>query len=107
MRVEQVVFPVLRAAAKRDWASKLADRALKPWNPFTPQRYIDPYPLYATARRAGRVSYQKSLRSWNVMGYAEAEEVLRAPMSVDRSEIMSILSPYAKVAPETLSLIHI
>jgi len=105
LKAEQVIFPVLRAAAKRDWTSKLADRALKPWNPFAPARYADPYPLYEAARQAGRVSYQRSLRSWNVMGFTEAEDALRSPSTtVDRTSIIAALSPYTKVAPSTLGL---
>ncbi len=99
------MFPVLRAAAKRDWAMRLADRALKPWNPFTPTRYADPYPLYEQVRSAGPMSYQRSLQGWNVVGYAECEEVLRhSETSADRSELISVVRPYNQLPHDVRGL---
>ncbi len=105
MRIEQIVVPVLRAAAKRDWAMRAADRVLKPWNPWSPQRYVDPYPLYEQVRAHGPMSYQRSLQTWNVVGYEEAEEVLRSPnVSVDRTEVMDVIAPYTRTSTETVEL---
>lgn len=105
MRPEQVVFPVLRAVVNQDWSARLADKVLRPWNPFSPDRYIDPYPLYEKVRAAGPVNYQASFRTWNVAGYDECEALLRAPTtSVNRSELLNLVSPYKKLQPSTLGL---
>ncbi|MEM7285115.1 MAG: cytochrome P450 [Actinomycetota bacterium] len=105
MRIEQVVVPMLRAAAKRDWAMRAADRALKPWNPFSPRRYRDPYPLYEQVRAHGPVSYQWTIQGWNVVGYEECEATLRSSqVSADRSEMMDVITPYTKTDSETVEL---
>ncbi|HEY7066676.1 MAG TPA: cytochrome P450 [Chloroflexota bacterium] len=39
----------------------------------------DPYPFYAMLRQQGPVVHLERLRAWNVVGYAEALEVLRTP----------------------------
>ncbi len=98
-------MPVLRAASRRDWALGLLDRALKPWNPYAPERYENPYPRYEQAREAGVFFYQRSLRTWIATGHAECQEVLRSTtVSVNRTELMSSLRPYTQVQPETLDL---
>ena len=105
MRIGQIVVPILRAASKRDWAMRAADQVLKPWNPWNPQRYVDPYPLYEHVRARGPVSYQRSLQTWLVVGYDEVEQALRSPhVSVDRTEVMDVIAPYTKTSPETVEL---
>lgn len=105
MRPETIFFPVLRAFVSRDWSARIADRALRPWNPFSPDRYIDPYPLYERVRAAGAVNYQATFRAWNVVGYDECEALLRSPTtSVNRSEMLTAVSPYRKLRPQTLGL---
>ncbi len=96
----------MRAAAKRDWASNLSGKLLRPWNPFTPSRYENPYPLYEDLRSvAGPISYQRSLQGWNVIGYEACEQVLRNPnMSVDRSDMMKSVTPYRNLDSRTLDL---
>ena len=84
---------------------RAADRLIRPWNPFSPRRYADPYPLYEDLRSHGAVSYQWSIQGWNVVGYEECEEVLRSSdVSVDRTEVMDVITPYTKTDPETVAL---
>ena len=105
MRVEQITFPVMRAVAKREWAMRAADRVVRPWNPFSPERYSDPYPLYERVRAAGPVVYQRSLRIWSIVGYSECEEILRSTqVSVDRNDLIGSLTPYTKLSDRTLAM---
>lgn len=105
MRAEQVAFPILRALVSRDWSARVADKVLRPWNPFSPDRYIDPYPLYEKVRAAGPINYQASFQAWNVVGYDECETLLRSPTtSVNRTQLLELVSPYKKLQPETLQL---
>lgn len=84
----------------------MLDKVLRPWNPFSPARYRDPYPRYEHLRgEIGQLQYQRSLQGWNVVGYDACEEVLRNPnMSVDRYDLLSDVSPYRKVSERTLDL---
>ena len=84
---------------------RAADRVLKPWNPFSPRRYVDPYPLYEQVRAEGPISWQWTIQGWNVVGYDECEEVLRSnDVSVDRTEIMDLIAPYTKTDRETVGM---
>lgn len=105
MKVEQIIFPILRAAANCDWAMRATDRVLKPWNPFSSQRHVDPYPLYEMVRAAGPAVYQRSLRMWSIAGYEEAEAILRSTdLSVDRTDLISSISPYTKLSDATVEM---
>ena len=104
MSVESAVFGLLRTLAKRAWAVRVMDRALKPFNPFSTTRSEKPYPLYEQIHAHGYVTHAKVLRSWIVSGYDECEQVLRAPTSVDRSAMMSALKPYNQLKPASLEL---
>lgn len=100
----QVVFPALRVMAKRDWTSRLLTRSLAPFNPLDPRRYVDPYPMYEEVRAHGPMFYHRRLDGWIFTGFAECEEVLRANVSVDRSQVMDVVSPYKDVASETMDV---
>lgn len=106
MRPERFVVPVLRSVARHDRAAGLLDRVLRPWNPFSPARYEDPYPRYAHLRaEIGQLAYQRTLGGWNVVGYDACEEVLRTPaMSVDRSELLTHVPPYRNLSQSTMDL---
>lgn len=84
---------------------RAADRVLKPWNPFSPRRYADPYPLYEQVRAHGPMSWQWTIQGWNVVGYEECEEALRSThVSVDRTEVMDVIAPYTKTDTETVGM---
>jgi len=97
-------LPALRWIAGNDRAAGLLDRALAPFNPLSPARYVDPYPLYAELRRHGPVVHHR-LGIWFVTGHEECEAVLRAPTSVDRSEFMRDVTPYKHLDEASFQLL--
>lgn len=98
-------LPALRWIAANDRAAGLLDRALAPFNPLSPTRYVDPYPLYAELRRHGPVVHHRRLGMWFVTGYEECEAVLRAPSTVDRSDFMRSVSPYKHLDKPSFDLL--
>ena len=105
MDLEKFLIPVLRQVAKRDVFQRPLDRLLAPYNPFGSRRFADPYPIYERARAVGPLFYHRPLRVWVSTGYAECEAILRGPVSVDRSELMSSITPYRKMSPRSLDLL--
>ena len=100
----QYVIPTLRVLAKRDWSSKLLTRSLAPFNPLDPRRYVDPYAMYEEIRPHGPVYHHGRLDEWIITGNAEGEEALRADVSVDRSAVLDVVSPYKNVSSDTMDL---
>lgn len=100
----QYVIPTLRVLAKRDWSSRMLTRTLAPFNPLDPRRYTDPYSMYEEVRAHGPVYYHRRLDDWIVTGFAEGEAALRADVSVDRTAVMDVVSPYRDVSPSTMEL---
>ena len=100
----QYVIPTLRVLAKRDWSSKLLTRSLAPFNPLDPRRYVDPYAMYEEIRPHGPVYHHGRLDEWIITGFAEGEEALRADVSVDRSAVLDVVSPYKNVSSDTMDL---
>ncbi len=104
MRREQVLFPVLRHVAKREWAARAMTPLLAPYNPFEPERRSNPYPGYQLLRNEGAAMYHRRLRSYIVTGYDECEAVLRSPaVSVDRSEQLLAIRPYTQLDDDVLA----
>ena len=106
MRIERFIVPALRGVARSDRTANMLDKVLRPWNPFSPARYRDPYPRYARLRsEIGELKFQRSLQGWNVVGYDACEEVLRNPnMSVDRADMLAGVPPYSKLSQPTMDL---
>ena len=100
----QIVIPTLRVLAKRDWSSRLLTRSLAPFNPLDPRRYVDPYSMYEEVRAHGPVFHHKQLDDWIITGFAEGEAALRAEVSVDRSSVLDVVTPYKNIAPPTMEL---
>jgi cytochrome P450 len=63
-----------------------AQQPLVSFNPFEPGFTDDPYPHYATLRRANPIE-QNELGFWALWRYAEAHEVLRARLSVQDDNV--------------------
>lgn len=107
MKIEQVAIPILRQVTKRPRLQPAMNRYFSPLNPFDPQRYVDPYPLYDNARRVGgHLFNHHRARAWIATGFAECEAVLRGPVSVDRSADMASINPYTKMDPELNNLFN-
>ena len=104
LRPERMI-PVIRFLARRDWTSRAMTRALAPFNPLDPRRYTNPYPLYDELRAHGPVYHHTRAATWLVSGHPECEEVLRGSVSVDRSEMMSTLSPYRDMDRQALDML--
>jgi cytochrome P450 len=100
------IFPLLRRLANSRRAVPLMNRALRPFNPFDPRRFEDPYPLFTELRQHGPVYYHPRLRSWLVSGHAECEAVLRADGSVDRSLMIEHLAPYRELDPDVQDIVN-
>ncbi len=106
MNLEQVAIPILRQVTKRPRLHPAMNRLFFPLNPFDPQRYVDPYPIYDTARRVGGHLFRhQRARAWVATGYAEAEAILRGPVSADRSGGMGV-APYSKMDPRLLDFFN-
>lgn len=105
MEFERYVLPMLRPLARRDWLQRPLNRLLAPMNPMDPRRYTDPYPVYEEVRSAGGpLFYHRRVLTWLATGYDECERILRGPVSVDRTDLLSKVSPYSKVLPRTREL---
>lgn len=98
------VFPVVQLLTRNDWTSKILDRALHPFNPFSPKRYVDPYPLYEQVRAQSAVYHHKRIDMWVITGHQQCEQVLRGAASVDRNEFMLTIAPYKHLAPQTMDI---
>ncbi len=61
MRLESVLFPIVRQVAKRDWLSAPLDRLLARMNPLDARRYRDPCPLYEETRTAAGPSSRERI----------------------------------------------
>ncbi|WP_426571118.1 cytochrome P450 [Aquihabitans sp. McL0605] len=98
MRVEQVALPVLRRVNRSSRLAPVLDTLLKPWNPFSPALNVDPYPAYEQLRAKGKVVWHRGLNNWIVSSFDECETVFRSPVSVDRGDLFSVVSPWSKLA---------
>jgi cytochrome P450 len=107
MRIEQVVIPTIRSVVKRP---KLAAAVFRfdPWgNPFGPDRYSYPYPIYDRMREAGPVIYHRVYRNWFVVGHSAARAVLASSDAIvsTQREIMLSIRPYTKLSAHARSFL--
>lgn len=98
------VLPVLRTVARHDRVAGLMNRPLAPFNPIDPRHHIDPYPQYRALRERGPVFHHRRVSTWYVTGYEETELALRAPSSVDRSQVFELVPPYSDIDPSVSKL---
>ncbi len=107
MRREQVLFPLLRSVAKRDWLARGLTPLLAPFNPFDPERRTNPYPGYQLLRNEGPIVYHERLRGYIVTGYEECEAVLRSPdASVDRTDQLLSIRPYSQLDDDVMAFFN-
>lgn len=100
MNIEQIVLPLIRQIGKRPVLSKNLFRFAKWGDPFTPQRFSWPYPIYDKMTADGPVIYSRAYQQWFVSGYDEVLEVLRSPnVSTEAvAQRMLSVSPYTKLS---------
>jgi cytochrome P450 len=60
--------------------------------------------MYEEIRPHGPVYHHGRLDEWIITGFAEGEEALRADVSVDRSAVLDVVSPYKNVSSDTMDL---
>jgi cytochrome P450 len=102
MRVEQIAFPIIREIGKRP---RLADALFhfSRWgNPFSPERFSDPYSLLDKMLADGPVTYHRMYRQWFVFGYDEVHELLRSTKTGVAAplDLMLSISPYTKLSEQ-------
>ncbi|MEM7326583.1 MAG: cytochrome P450 [Actinomycetota bacterium] len=104
MDLDAAIFNALRWVSATRVGDRLLDRALAPFNHFSSRRYIDPYPLYDRVRALAPAYWHRRARMWIVTGYDETLQVLRGPVSVDRRNMVTGLSPYRHMDPANANL---
>lgn len=105
LRAIRLASPIMRRVVRKPRLAGAMDPLLTPFNPFSPRRSSDPYPLYERMRAKGPVVQHPLLRVWYVTGFDECEALLRSrSTSVDRSAFFSALAPYKRLNPSTLDL---
>ncbi len=102
MRVEQIVFPVLRQVVKRPRLTSSLLRLLRTDNTFAPEFYANPYPVLNKWREKGPVFFHPIFGQWMVTGYDEAQELLRSiDTSVSAStETLLSVRPYSQLSDQ-------
>ena len=105
-RREEIALRVLRGLVRRP---RLADAVFRfdRWgNILGPDRFVDPYPIYARMRESGPVSFSHLLQQWAVVGYEEAREVLHSPSFgvAGQMELLMDTRPYSGLSDQTRAL---
>lgn len=104
MNLEAALFNATRRVALTGAGNRALDFLLRPFNPFSARRYNDPYPLYDDLRNLGRLYWHRRVRMWLVTGYEETVQVLRGPVSVDRSDMVTGFDSYRDMNPTNANL---
>jgi cytochrome P450 len=100
MRVEQIAFPLIRQVVKRPRLTSSLLRLLKTDNTFAAEFYADPYPILNRRWENGPVFYHRVFGQWMVIGYEEAQELLRSSdTSVSElTETLLSVRPYSQLS---------
>ena len=81
-----MLLRILRTLTRLEWPMRLLGPAFGRFNPFSPERRRDPYPLYARLRREAPVYFSRPLRIWFLTRHRDVEAVLKDPrFSVNRT----------------------
>jgi len=103
MNPDKVVLPVVRSIGQHPWLSNALFRFAR-YNPFDPQRYSWPYPVYEQMSRGEPVVYSRVFKEWTVFGYDEVLGVLRSPDVSTSGVIARIreIAPYNRLSPRAI-----
>jgi cytochrome P450 len=103
MNPDKVVLPVVRSIGQHPWLSNALFRFAR-YNPFDPQRYSRPYPVYEQMSRGEPVVYSRVFKEWTVFGYDEVLDVLRSPDVSTSGVIARIreIAPYNRLSPQAI-----
>ncbi|MEM9514644.1 MAG: hypothetical protein AAGA42_07260 [Actinomycetota bacterium] len=99
MDLEQLLLPVVRTVGARPRLSAAVFRFAKWGNPYAPERFSWPYPMYDVMTRDGPVVFSRAYRQWFVSGHDEVLAVLRSPNASTEALAQRLLglSPYTKL----------
>lgn len=100
MNVERILLPIIRQIGQRPQLSKQLFRFAKWGDPYTPERFSWPYPIYDKMTADGPVVYSRPYQQWFVSGHDEVLAVLRSPNSSTAAlaDRMLALPPYTKLS---------
>jgi cytochrome P450 len=101
--VDKVVIPLVRGIGQRPRLSHALFRFAR-YNPFDPQRYRWPYPVYDQMSGGEPVVYSNVFKDWSVFGYDEVLDVLRSS-DVSTAGVVTRLrniSPYTRLSEEAI-----
>ena len=103
MNPDKVVLPIVRSIGQHPWLSNALFRFAK-YDPFDPQRYSWPYPVYDQMSRGEPVVYSRVFKEWTVFGYDEVLDVLRSPDVSTAGVITRIraIAPYNRLSPRAI-----
>ncbi len=102
MNVEQVMLPIVRGIGRHPRLSKQLFRFAKWGDPFAPERFSWPYPIYDKMTAKGPAVYSRPYQQWFVSGYDEVIAVLRSPNASTEllAQRLLAVSPYTKLSDE-------
>ncbi len=107
MRVETVLFPVLRQIVKRD---RLAEAVFgrDSWgNPFSDDQARDPSIAFEAMRKQPPIVHKRMYQQWFVTGYDEARQTLASPEATSSQQADMLLSvpPYNRLNKQGTSFL--
>jgi len=100
VNVEALLLPVIRQVGARPRLSKQLFRFARWGDPFTPERFSWPYPIYDKMTAKGPVVYSRPYQQWFVSGHDEVLDVLRSPNTSTAAVGQRIfaVAPYTKLS---------
>jgi cytochrome P450 len=101
MAGEQAALSTMAALGAHPRVANAVFRFTRWGNPFAPERFSWPYPMYDRMRAGGEVAYGKPYRQWFVFGYDEVQEVLASPHTTTSAvaELLLATHRYRKLTP--------
>lgn len=103
MNPDKVVLPIVRSIGQHSWLANALFRFAK-YNPFDPQRFAWPYPVYDQMSGGEPVVYSRVFKDWTVFGYDEVLGVLRSP-DVSTSGVITrirAIAPYNRLSSRAI-----
>jgi pimeloyl-[acyl-carrier protein] synthase len=101
--VDKLVIPLVRGIGQRPKLSAAVFRFAS-YNPFDPERYRWPYPVYEQMSGGQPVVYSKVFKDWMVFGYDEVLDVIRSS-DVSTGGVVTRLRtipPYTRLSDQTM-----
>ena len=102
MRIEQFLLPAIRQVVSRPKLAAAMFKYDKWGNPFAPESFADPYPLFELMRADGPITFRKMWQQWFVTGYDEAREVLSSDafITANQVEVLLEVRPWSQMSTQ-------